>query len=450
LTSFINCFETPSEIDVLELDNIRNRAMLITLSAILVLLFLSAFFSGSETALTAASRPLMHQLEQTGNQRAALVNRLQHSSDRLIGTILLGNNLVNILASALATSALITLFGQAGVVYATLSMTLLVLIFAEILPKTYAFRNANKVALGIAPIIKILVTILSPLTQAMQVVVQATLRLFGAEPKAREGMGPSAEELRGAIDLHTGEKGSVKQERAMLRSILDLTEVEVGEIMTHRKNVAMIDADEPVEKVVKQVSASPYTRLPLWRGELDNIVGVIHAKALLRAVRGGESKLDDIDVVKLAVRPWFVPESTSLLDQLQAFRKRREHFALVVDEYGTLMGIVTLEDILEEIVGDIADEHDIPVPGVVRQPDGSYVVQGTVTIRDLNRRFEWGLPDEEAATVAGLILHEARRIPDVGQAFIFHGLRFEILRRHRHQITAIRIAMPRDAAGDNP
>jgi Mg2+/Co2+ transporter CorB len=423
--------------------------MLITLSAIFVLLCLSAVFSGSETALIAASRPLMHQLEQTGNKRAGLVNRLHQGSDRLLGTILLGNNLVNILASALATSMLITLFGEAGVVYATLAMTLLVLIFAEILPKTYAFRNANKMALGLAPTISILVTILSPLTQAMQVVVQVTLRLFGAETetKANEGMGPSAEELRGAIDLHTGENGSVKQERAMLRSILDLTEVEVGEIMTHRKNVSMIDADEPAEKVVKQVLASPFTRLPLWRGEPDNIVGVIHAKALLRAVRGGENKLDGVDVVKLAVRPWFVPESTSLLDQLQAFRKRREHFALVVDEYGTLMGIVTLEDILEEIVGDIADEHDIPVPGVVRQPDGSYVVQGTVTIRDLNRRFEWGLPDEEAATIAGLILHEARRIPDVGQAFNFHGLRFEILRRHRHQITAIRIAPPREAAG---
>jgi len=423
--------------------------MLITLSAIIVLLIFSAFFSGSETALTAASRPLMHQLEQTGNQRAGLVNRLQRSSDRLIGTILLGNNLVNILASALATSLLITLFGQAGVVYATLAMTLLVLIFAEILPKTYAYRNANKLALGIAPIINVLVKVLSPLTQSMQVVVQITLRLFGAEPEVKEGMGPSAEELRGAIALHTGEKGTIKHERAMLRSILDLTEVEVGEIMTHRKNVTMIDADEPLAKVVKQVLASPYTRLPLWRGEPDNIVGVIHAKALLRAVRGGDSKLDGIDVVKLAGRPWFVPESTSLLDQLQAFRKRREHFALVVDEYGTLMGIVTLEDILEEIVGDIADEHDIPVPGVVRQPDGSYVVQGTVTIRDLNRRFEWGLPDEEAATVAGLILHEARRIPDVGQAFIFHGLRFEILRRHRHQITAIRITPPREAAADN-
>jgi Mg2+/Co2+ transporter CorB len=421
--------------------------MLITLSSILVLLCLSAFFSGSETALTAASRPLMHQLEQTGDKRAGLVNRLHQRSDRLIGTILLGNNLVNILASALATSMLITLFGEAGVVYATVAMTLLVLIFAEILPKTYAFRNANKMALGLAPTISILVKTLSPLTHAMQVVVQVTLRLFGAKSETTEGMGPSAEELRGAIDLHTGENGSVKQERAMLRSILDLTEVDVGEIMTHRKNVTMVDADEPAEKVVKQVLASPYTRLPLWRGEPDNIVGVIHAKALLRAVRGGEKKLDGIDVVKLAGRPWFVPESTSLLDQLQAFRKRREHFALVVDEYGTLMGIVTLEDILEEIVGDIADEHDIPVPGVVRQPDGSYVVQGTVTIRDLNRRFEWGLPDEEAATVAGLILHEARRIPDVGQAFNFHGLRFEILRRHRHQITAIRISPPREAGG---
>ena len=418
--------------------------MLILLSAILVLLLLSAFFSGSETALTAASRPLIHQLDRTGNRRAGIVKRLQHSSDRLIGTILLGNNLVNILASALATSALITLFGQAGVVYATLGMTLLILIFAEILPKTYAYRNANKVALAIAPIVNVLVTVLSPLTHALQMVVQITLRLLGAKPAAKEGIGPSAEELRGAIELHTGEEGSVKQERAMLRSILDLTEVEVAEIMTHRKNVTTIDADEPAENVVKQVLASPYTRIPLWRGEPDNIVGVIHAKALLRAVRGGESTLDDTDVVKLAGRPWFVPESTSLLDQLQAFRKRREHFALVVDEYGTLMGIVTLEDILEEIVGDIADEHDIPVPGVVRQSDGSYVVQGTVTIRDLNRRFEWGLPDEEAATVAGLILHESRRIPEVGQAFIFHGLRFEILRRHRHQITSIRISPPRE------
>jgi Mg2+/Co2+ transporter CorB len=224
----------------------------------------------------------------------------------------------------------------------------------------------------------------------------------------------------------------------MLRSILDLTEVEVGEIMIHRKNVSMIDAGAPTDVIVGQVLSSPYTRIPLWRGEPDNIIAVIHAKALLRAVRS-ESSREDIDVVALAAKPWFVPDSTTLLDQLQAFRRRREHFALVVDEYGTFMGIVTLEDILEEIVGDIVDEHDIPAPGVVRQPDGSYIVQGSVTIRDLNRRFDWSLPDHDAATIAGLVLHEVRRIPEVGQAFMFYGMRFEILRRHRHQITSIRI-----------
>ncbi len=418
--------------------------LLIVLSAIFVLLLLSAFFSGSETALTAASRPLMHQLEQGGDPKAAIVNRLRMKTDRLIGAILLGNNLVNIFASALATSALITIFGEAGVVYATLGMTFLVLIFAEILPKTYAYRNANKVALWIAPVINVLVTLFSPVTRAIQVVVQMTLRLFGADPNFEEGLGPSSEELRGAIELHRGEGTEVRHERAMLRSILDLAEVEVGEIMTHRKNVTMIDGDEPADTVVAQVLASPFTRIPLWRGEPDNILGVIHAKALLRAVKAMEGKLEGLDVVELAANPWFVPESTSLLDQLQAFRRRREHFALVVDEYGSLMGIVTLEDILEEIVGEIADEHDIDVPGVIRQPDGSYVVQGTVTIRDLNRRFEWGLPDEEAATVAGLVLHEARRIPEVGQAFNFHDLRFEILRRLRNQITAIRITPPRE------
>ena len=319
--------------------------LLIVLSAIFILLVLSAFFSGSETALTAASRPLMHQLEQNGNQKAAIVNRLLTNTDRLIGSILLGNNLVNIFASALATSALITVFGEAGVVYATLGMTLLVLIFSEILPKTFAYRNANKVALWIAPVINVLITLFSPVTHTIRIVVQVTLRMFGADPNFKEGLGPSSEELRGAIELHRGEGTEVGQERAMLRSILDLTEVEVGEIMTHRKNVTMIDADESPEAVVAQVLASPFTRIPLWRGEPDNILGVIHAKALLRSVSAMEGKLQGLDVVELAADPWFVPESTTLLDQLQAFRRRREHFALVVDEYGSLMGIVTLEDI---------------------------------------------------------------------------------------------------------
>jgi Mg2+/Co2+ transporter CorB len=413
--------------------------MLETIAAVGVLLVASAFFSFAETALTAASHPLMHQLEQDGDRRAGIVNRLRAKSDRLIGTILLGNNLVNILSSALATSALIALFGEAGVAYATLLMTCLILIFAEILPKTYAFRHANRMAPAIAPLVNVCVVAFSPFTRAVQMVVNGVLWVFGAHPKHQASIGPSADELRGAIALHTGEGSPVQRERAMLRSILDLADVEVGEIMVHRRTVTMIDADDPPSSIVAQVLASPYTRIPLWRGEPDNIVGVIHAKALLRAVQSQQEKLDTIDVVALAAKPWFVPDTTSLLDQLHAFRRRREHFSIVVDEYGTFMGIVTLEDILEEIVGDIVDEHDIPARGVVRQADGSYIVQGQTTIRDLNRKFEWGLPDEDAATIAGLILHEARRIPEVGQAFMFCGMRFQILHRHRHQITSIRV-----------
>ena len=418
--------------------------MYVTIAIIVLLMTMSAFFSGSETALTAASRPMMHQLAQNGDKRAAVVNRLHRKTDRLIGTILLGNNLVNILASSLATSVLITMLGETGVAYATILMTLLILIFSEILPKTYAFRNANGAALLVARPVSFLVSVLSPFTHALEAVVQLTLRLLGAGE--RHGIGPSMDELRGAIDLHTADEPEIRHERAMLRSILDLAEVQVGEIMIHRKNVVAIDADQPIDELVSQVLASPYTRIPLWRETPDNIIGVIHAKALLRAVREGSGQTEELDVVAMAARPWFVPDSTTLLDQLQAFRRRREHFAIVVDEYGSLMGVVTLEDILEEIVGEITDEHDVAVAGVVRQPDGSFIVQGTVTIRDLNREFEWGLPDEEAATIAGLVLHEAKRIPEVGQAFMFHGFRFEILRRHRQQIATIRITPPGEAA----
>ena len=418
-----------------------------TFAAILALLLISAFFTASKTALTAASKPLMQRLAQSGHRRAGRVNRLHERTEILLDTILIGSTLVDILCAALATSVLITPFGEAGVVYATLGITVLVLLFGEILAKTYAFRRANTVALVLAPFISVVVAALSPVTRIFELATRLTSRLTGAGHDP--GFRPSAEELRGAIDLHAGEGAVVEDERAMLRSILDLGEVTIEEVMTHRRSVAMIDADHPPPEIVAQVLASPYTRIPLWRGEPDNVVGVIHAKALFRAVQGRGGSLDGLDIVALSVKPWFVPESRTLMDQLQAFRRRREHFALVVDEYGSLMGIVTLEDILEEIVGDIADEHDIAVPGVIRQPDGSFMVQGSVTIRDLDRELDWKLPDQDAVTIAGLVLHEARRIPEVGQAFMFHGFRFEILRRHRHQITAIRVTPPQ-AAQENP
>ena len=422
--------------------------MLETIAIIGLLLVLSAFFSGSETALTAASRPVMHHMEQSGNRRAKLVNRLRDNNERLIGAILLGNNLVNILGSALATSLMIDMFGEAGIAYATLGMTLLVLIFSEVLPKTYAINTADKMALAVAPAINMLVTVLSPFTLAINAIVRATLKMIGASKGSSEPVAPPETELRGAIELHEGTEDVARHERAMLRSVLDLDDVQVAEIMTHRRDVTALDVDTPPAELVRLAVESPYTRIPIWKNDIDNVVGVLHAKALLRRVASAEADIDNLDIMELASPPWFIPEQTQLLDQLHAFRERREHFALVVDEYGSFLGIVTLEDILEEIVGEIDDEHDDQVSGVERESEGSFLVDGRVTIRDLNREFEWGLPDEEAATIAGLVLHEARRIPEVGQRFLFHGLRFDIVQRKRHQITKIRITPPRRKAAD--
>lgn len=417
--------------------------ILITCGIVLILLILSGFFSGSETALTAASRARMHQASKQGNRRADIVNRLHEQKDRLIGAILLGNNLVNILASALATSVMLKIFGDAGVVYATLVMTMLVLVFAEVLPKTYALVHSDKAALFVAPVIDIVVKIFSPIVTAVQWMVRGTLAVFGVRLEQDESFEHREEELRGVIDMHNGTDPEIEQERQMLRSILDLDDVEVSEIMTHRRNVAMLDANAPQETSIDDVLASQYTRFPIYKGDTDDIIGVVHAKALLREMRMQEGNIEGINLEEISADPWFIPDTTSLLDQLQAFRERREHFALVIDEYGTFMGIVTLEDILEEIVGDISDEtDDVAVPGVRQDADGSYIVDGTVTLRDLDRDLGWVLPDDDASTLAGLILHEARMIPHEGQFFLFFGFRFEILRRQRNQIVSIKVTPP--------
>jgi Mg2+/Co2+ transporter CorB len=415
--------------------------MLITLVAILVLLVMSAFFSGAETALTAASRARMHRLAQQGDRRAEKVNRLLLRKERMIGAILLGNNLVNITASALATSLLIGLFGETGVAYATVAMTLLILVFSEVMPKSYAINHADRLALLVAPVLLPVVSALAPVLVAIQAVVRGTLGAFGVSMAPTLTSSEIEEELRGVIELH-GSRGTPDDKHAMLRGIMDLGDLEVADVMTHRSKVEMIDADQEPQRIIDQVLASSYSRLPLWRDEPDNIIGLLHAKDLLRLVReqGGEVTREQIEGI--AGKPWFIPETTSLFHQLQMFRRRREHFALVVDEYGSLMGVVTLEDIIEEIVGEIDDEHDRPITGVRVQPDGSYVVAGTTAIRDLNREFGWNLPDEEASTVAGLLLHEVRRIPKPGQRFTIAGFEVEVLRRQHNRITLLRL-MPR-------
>ncbi len=265
-------------------------------------------------------------------------------------------------------------------------------------------------------------------------------RILGLGASTRRQILSAHEELRGAIALHHQEGSVVKIDRDMLGGVLDLHNLDVSDVMVHRKNIAMIDAALPNAEIIAQALASPHTRIPLWRDEQENILGVLHAKDLLRALAGANWKADEIDILSIAAKPWFVPDTTTLQEQLNAFLKRKTHFALVVDEYGVLMGLITLEDILEEIVGDIADEHDIEVPGVRPLPDGSIIVNGSVPIRDLNRAFDWSLPDDEATTIAGLVIHEARTIPSVGQAFTFHGFRFEIQNRQRNQIMSLRIA----------
>lgn len=413
--------------------------MIFTLVVIFLLLVCSAVFSCAETAITAASRPRMHALRQKGNRRAMRVTELQSQIGRVINAVLVGNTLVNIVASALATGAMITTFGENGVAFAAVGMTVLVVLVGEVLPKTYAINNADRTALALAPLLRAVVTVLIPVTAVMQAIVGAILRLVGLGGRGDKGAEHAEQELRGAIDLHTGAVKEVRKAGQMLHSILDLRGVTVGDIIIHRRNVVAVDVGQSPTNIVAEVLASPYTRVPLWRDNPDNVIGVLHVKSLLRAIQVGEGPADKLDIAGLATPPWFIPDTTSLLAQLHAFRERREHLALVVDEYGALLGIVTIEDILEEIVGDIVDELDISVAGVRPEPDGAYLVDGTVTIRDLNREFGWRLPDENASTVAGLVLHEARCIPDRGRVFVFHGMRFEILERHRNQLKRLRL-----------
>ncbi|MBY8975395.1 HlyC/CorC family transporter [Rhodobacteraceae bacterium NNCM2] len=417
-----------------------------TIIVILGLLCLSAFFSGSETALTAINRATMHQLSAKGQRGASTALELTEDNERLIGSILLGNNLVNILAASLATSIFTQAFGDSGVAWATLVMTILVLVFAEVAPKTYAITFPEQAAVRVATPIRFLVRLLSPIVSAIRWFVRMAFNVIGVETDPSAHFLAPAEQIRGTIDLHHSEGGVDKVDRDRLLAALDLKDREVAEVMRHRRDIAAISIDEPAEQIVSQCLASPFTRLPLWRGEQENIVGVLHAKDLLRAVNrqlnGAEDIMDALsrlDISAVAMKPWFVPDTRPLDDQLRAFLKRRQHFALVVDEYGTLQGLITLEDILEEIVGDIADEHDIEAEGIVRESDGSLVVPGSMTIRDLNRACDWNLPDDEANTVAGLMIHEAQTIPTEGQIFAFHGLRFEVLERARHQITKLRL-----------
>ncbi|MEZ5757691.1 MAG: HlyC/CorC family transporter [Emcibacteraceae bacterium] len=416
--------------------------LILALVVIIFLIIFSGFFSGSETSLTATPASNMHKMSKEGNEKAALVEKLISDPESLIGAILLGNNLVNILASALATYFFIELFGQIGVVYATFIMTAIVLIFAEVMPKTYAISNPERVALKVAPFVNIIVIIFAPIVRLIQLIARRTLRLLGVKAERNQKVLSPQDEIRGAIDLQAHEGGIIKEHKDMLAGILDLDEISLEDVMVHRKNVETINVQDNIDDIIKQIVSSPHTRLPMWENDQDNIIGVVHAKDVLRITRQNNGELNHQTLREIAQDPWFVPETTSLRDQLKMFLARKAHFAVVVDEYGALMGVITLEDILEEIVGEIKDEHDKLNSDIRILKSGVIVAEGTTPIRDLNRQFNWKLSDEDAITIAGYIIDQAEIIPLPGQIYEKDGFKFEILKRKRNQITQIKIHPP--------
>ena len=414
---------------------------------IVLLLILSAFFSGSETALTAASRGKLKTRAERGEKGAERALAVTEDSERLIGSVLLGNNLVNILAASLATALFTRVLGESGVALATLVMTFLVLIFAEVLPKTYAISNAETAASHVARPIGILVAVLAPIVSFVRGIVRGLLWMFGVRIDPDSRILSVREEIVGALHLGHSEGVVEKEDRDRILGALDLGDRTVEEIMLHRSSIEMIDADLPPQEILEICLHSAHTRLPIFRGEQENIIGVLHAKDLLRAMYGrfsgsesGSDPFEGFDVMQVAMEPYFVPETTTLDEQMRQFLRRSTHFALVVDEYGALEGLITLEDILEEIVGEITDEFDIDEDHPLRRTEaGDVLVDGAMTIRDLKRATDWNLPDEEANTIAGLVIHEAQTIPIKGQVFSFHGFRFEILDRRENRITRLKI-----------
>ncbi|MDM7930613.1 HlyC/CorC family transporter [Tabrizicola sp.] len=427
---------------------VLDTAFWLTAAAILALLVLSGFFSGSETALTAASRAKLKSQADRGSRGAVAAMKVTEDRERMIGALLLGNNIVNILAASLATALLTRMFGDSGVAFATLIMTALVLVFGEVMPKTIAITFPEAFASRVAPIIRVMIVVFAPIIGLVRFLVSNVLRLFGLRPDPSGEMLALREEIAGAIALGHSEGAVEKEDRDRLLGALDLGHRTVDEIMRHRRQIEMIDADLPPGEIITRILASPHTRLPIFRDSDDNILGVVHSKDLLREMDrlvrnddGPVAGIGALDIVKVAMKPYFIPDTTTLDEQMREFLKRRTHFALVVDEYGTLQGLITLEDILEEIVGDITDEFDVVQKdsAMSRTEDGAFLIDGAMTIRDLNRATDWRLPDDEANTIAGLVIHEAQMIPSEGQVFSFHGFRFEVVSKRDNRLVKLKL-----------
>jgi Mg2+/Co2+ transporter CorB len=408
------------------------------IAAIAALLMFAGFLVTAGTAIGASSRSRMTELERRGIAQATAVRQLIASPERVTSAIVVGATAALVIATAIATRLALYWYGFAGPAYAAALIAILALLFVQAVPKAIAAIAPDRIALVTAAPFALVTRLLAPLAGMIDIGIIRLLKLVGINPTTASSRSVD-DELRGTIDLHqrTGTAGKIDLD--MLGGVLDLKELELFDVMVHRTKMRSLDAASPPAQILEEILKSGHSRFPVWRERPDNIVGVLHAKDLFAALQAAHGDVTRIDIEEILTPPWFVPDTTTVADQLAAFLRRKVHFALVVDEYGEVMGLVTLEDILEEIVGEIRDEHDVGAVGVRRESSGSYVVDGAVPIRDLNRMHGWHLPDDEATTIAGLVIHEAQMIPETGQAFTFHGFRFEVVRKRRNQLVSIRV-----------
>ena len=409
----------------------------IYLSLIIILVIVSGFFSGSETAITAVSKARIYTKIKQGNKKAKFVEKLINNKEDLISSLLLSNNLVNVLSSALATAFLYKIFGNSGIIYATLLMTFVLVIFAEVLPKTYAINRPTRTSLAIASILTILIRLLSPFVKIINFFVKILLKNL-TKKSVQFSNQQIEEELKGAIDLYGKSDSDSKQEKVMLQNVLTLSDTSVDEIMTHRSNIFSINIESPMNIIEKKISESKFTRIPIWENKPENIIGILDSRTII-SDKFLKNSLNKKEIEFLLKKPWFIPESTDLLDQLLAFKNKKEHLALVIDEYGELLGLITLEDIIEEIVGDIVDEIDTPNSHIIEHKDGSIYVEGLVNIRDLNKTYSWDLPDKEASTIGGFIINLSKRIPLYGEIINYESFKFKILSHSRKKIIRLKI-----------
>ncbi len=403
---------------------------------VFVLLLFSALLSMAETSITAISTAKIHKLKTDGNKQAAIISKLRENKESLISTILLVNNVCNIFSSSLATAVLIEIFGGEGVIYATLIMTILIIIFSEILPKTYAITNPEQVALMLARFLQIAVQICYPFTKAINFIVTGILKLFRIH-HAQQQLISATDEIKGAIQFHHQEGGVDQSNKFMLDGVFYLGETKVKEVMTHRKNMKTIDISLSKQEIAKQIKEIKHRCIPVWQDKKDNIIGILNTRDFLYSLLN-QNTLQEIDIAGLLTQPMFIHEHTPLDEQLAEFKEQKTRIAIVIDEYGDIQGIITLSDILEEVVGRFQDKYDSEKDDIIFYESGC-IVNGQVPVRDLNRMLNWSLPDKEASTIAGLLIFESERIPEVNEVLNLDNFKFTVVEKENNQLTRIKI-----------